>query len=255
MPKGKRIKTNNIMNELEKVKANLAEQTNNTPTMTFESSVSTVMRKVYLWMTFALVISGLSAWMVASNPTLLAAVLGNMSLLIVLMVVEIALVIGISAGINRLSPTTATLLFILYSIINGVTLSFIFVAYTMTSIASVFFITAGTFAAMAVVGYTTKKDLSGWGRFLLMALIGLIIASVVNIFVASEGLYMLLNYVGVLIFVALTAYDTQAIKRMLQEADGNEEVMQKIGIIGALTLYLDFINLFIKLLAIFGNRD
>ncbi len=242
------------MNELEKVKANLANDTQQS-TYTFESAVAATMRKVYLWMTFALIISGLAAWYVASNPTLLAAVLGNSTLLIVMAVVEIALVLGISAGINRLSPTAATIMFILFSIINGVTLASIFVVYTMSSIASVFFITAGTFAAMAVIGYTTKKDLSGWGRFLLMAIIGLIIATVVNIFVKSTGLYMILNYVGVLLFVALTAYDTQVIKRMLQEADGNDEVMQKIGIISALTLYLDFINIFIRLLAIFGNRD
>ncbi len=241
------------MNELEKVKANLANENNKT--LTFESAVSAAMQKVYLWMTFALIISGLSAWYVASSPTLLQAIFGNQALFFGLIILELVLVIGVSAGINRLSPTAATLLFIFYSIVNGITLASIFVVYTMSSIASVFFITAGTFAAMAVVGYTTKKDLSGWGRYLLMALIGLIIATVVNIFLKSEGMYMLLNYVGVLIFVALTAYDTQAIKRMMMEADGNEEIMQKIGIIGALTLYLDFINIFIKLLAIFGNRD
>ncbi len=242
------------MTELEKVKANLAKEEQRN-VVTFESTVASAMRKVYLWMTFALIISGLAAWMVASNEAWMQAIYSNSVLFYGLLFLELGLVIGISAGINRLSPVAATLLFILYSIVNGVTLSYIFLAYTASTIASVFFITAGTFAVMAVIGFTTKKDLSGMGRFFLMALIGLIIATVVNIFVKSEGLYMILNYVGVLIFVALTAYDTQAIKRMLQEADGNEEVTQKIGIIGALMLYLDFINIFIKLLAIFGRRD
>ncbi len=242
------------MNELEKVKANLAEDQQR-KVVTFESTVASAMRQVYLWMTFALVISGLAAWMVASNEAWMQAIYNNSVLFYVLIFLELGLVIGISAGINRLSPVAATLLFIIYSIVNGVTLSYIFVVYAASTISSVFFITAGTFAAMAVIGYTTKKDLSGIGRFLWMALIGLIIATLVNIFVKSEGLYMILNYVGVLIFVGLTAYDTQVIKGMLQEAEGNEEVIQKIGIIGALTLYLDFINIFIKLLAIFGRRD
>ncbi len=240
------------MTELEKVKAGLTESQ---PVLNAEATFPAMMRKVYLWMTFALVISGLSAWLIASNPAYLQAIFANSAVFWTLLIVELGLVIGISAAINRISSTTATLLFILYSIVNGITLAAIFVIYTMSSIAAVFFITAGTFAAMAVVGYTTKKDLSGMGRFLLMGLIGIIIASVVNLFMHSSGLALVVNYVGVLLFVALTAYDTQRIKQMLMETEGNEEAMNKVALLGALTLYLDFINLFLKLLAIFGKRD
>ena len=163
----------------------------------------------------------------------------------------------VSARIDRLSLSTATLLFILYSVLNGATLSIIFLAYTMTSIASVFFITAGTFAAMSLVGYFTKKDLSGLGRILFMALIGLIIATLVNVFlIKSGGFSLIVSYVGVLIFVGLTAYDTQRIKNMLVEADDVSAEAQKIALMGALALYLDFINLFLYLLRIFGgNRE
>jgi FtsH-binding integral membrane protein len=173
----------------------------------------------------------------------------------VLAIAELAIVFGVTAAINRISLTTATLLFTIYSVINGLLLSSIFLAYTATSIASVFFITAGTFGAMALVGYTTKTDLSSMGKILFMALIGLIIASVVNIFVGSKGLDLIISYVGVLIFVGLTAWDTQKIKNMLLEAPDASESMQKIALLGALTLYLDFINLFIYLLRIFGKRN
>ena len=145
-------------------------------------------------------------------------------------------------------------MFVAYSVLNGVTLSVIFLAYTMSSITSVFFITAGTFAAMAFVGFVTKKDLSSMGRILFMALIGLIIATVVNMFMRSTGLMMILNYVGVLVFVGLTAYDSQKIKQMLLMADNTGEGAQKLALLGSLTLYLDFINLFLYLLRIFGTR-
>jgi hypothetical protein len=146
-------------------------------------------------------------------------------------------------------------MFILYSVINGALLSYIFLAYTASSVATVFFITAGTFGAMALIGYTTKADLSSMGKILFMALIGLVIATVVNLFVKSDGLTMILSYVGVLIFVGLTAYDTQKIKQMLIQAPDASESAQKMALLGALTLYLDFINLFIYLLRIFGKRD
>ncbi len=242
------------MNELEKVKANLANDSQ-ANVATFESTVASAMRKVYLWMTFALIISGLSAWMIASNEYYFTTLMTSKALFWGLIITEFVLVFAIGAFINRLSAVAATLLFILYSIVNGVTLSYIFVLYELSSVATIFFITAGTFAAMAVIGYTTKKDLSGFGRILWMALIGLIIALVVNIFVGSSVMDTIISCVGVLIFVGLTAYDTQAIKQMIQEADGNEEVLNKIGIIGALTLYLDFINIFIHLLSLFGSRD
>jgi FtsH-binding integral membrane protein len=158
--------------------------------------------------------------------------------------------------INRLSITTATLLFTLYSVVNGATLSIILLAYTQESVTQVFFITAGTFAAMSAVGYLTKRDLSSVGRILFMALIGLIIATVVNIFWKNSGFMAILNYLGVLIFVGLTAYDTQKIKNMLLTAEDGGEVGQKMALLGALTLYLDFINLFLYLLRILGKaRD
>ncbi len=242
------------MNELDKVKANLADNAQRN-VVSFESTVASAIRKVYLWMTFALIISGLSAWLVASNETYFAALMGNNILFWGLIITEIVLVFVISAAINRLSPLVATLLFILYSIVNGVTLSYIFVVYELSSVASIFFITAGTFAAMAVIGYTTKKDLTSFGRFLWMALIGLIIALVVNIFLKSGVMATIISAVGVLIFVGLTAYDTQVIKGMIQNANGNEELLNKIGIIGALTLYLDFINIFLHLLELFGKSS
>lgn len=216
-----------------------------------------LMRKVYVWMTLALVITGFVAYGVASSPGIITALVSNKLLFWGLFIAELALVWTVSARINRLSLTTATLLFILYSALNGATLSMILLVYTMESIASVFFITAGTFAAMAAIGYFTKADLSSLGKILMMALIGLIIATVVNAFLLkSGGFSLILSYVGVLIFVGLTAYDTQKIKQMLIMADDVTEETQKIALLGSLSLYLDFINLFLYLLRIFGNsRD
>lgn len=213
-----------------------------------------LMRKVYVWMTLALVITGFTAFGIASNPGIAYAIVTNRLLFWGLIIAEFGLVIGISGAINRLSIATATLLFIAYSIVNGATLSIIFMAYTMTSIASVFFITAGTFAAMAFIGYTTKADLTSLGKILFMGLIGIIIATVVNIFIGSSMLNMIVSYIGVVIFVGLTAYDSQKIKNMLYEADSLSEEAQKLALLGSLTLYLDFINLFLMLLRIFGNN-
>jgi len=221
------------------------------------AAMPALMRKVYVWMTLALVLTGFTAYGVATSPGLLIAILSNKILFWGLIIAELALVWTVSARINRLSLTTATLLFVLYSVINGATLSVIFVAYTMTSIANVFFITAGTFAAMSLVGFFVKTDLSSLGRILFMALIGVIIATVVNVFFLKDsGFSLILSYIGVLIFVGLTAYDTQKIKEMLIKADDVTEDAQKIALMGALSLYLDFINLFLYLLRIFGsNRD
>lgn len=213
-----------------------------------------LMRKVYLWMTLALVITGFTAYYVATSETLLTAIFTNQILFWGLLIAEVALVIGLSAAINKLSLTMATLMFVLYSVINGATMSFIFLAYTASSITNVFFITAGTFAIMALFGYFTKADLSSMGKILVMALIGIIIASIVNIFTKSEGLAMILNYLGVLVFVGLVAYDSQKIKQMLQMAPDAGEGAQKVALLGALSLYLDFINLFIYLLRILGSR-
>lgn len=205
-------------------------------------------------MTLALVITGITAWVVAHSPAILQMIMTNKILFLSLLFGELILVWSVSAAINRLSLTTATLLFVLYSVLNGVTMSFIFLAYTYESVTNVFLITAGTFAAMAFFGYFTKTDLSSIGRILFMALIGLIIATIVNIFVKSSGFGMILNYLGVLIFVGLTAWDTQKIKQMLSMAEDTGETAQKVALMGALSLYLDFINLFIHLLRIMGNN-
>lgn len=214
-----------------------------------------LMRKVFLWMTLAHVITGVTSFMVASSPVLFALVVNPTSIL-VLAVAVFALVVMVSARIHKISLQTATLLFVLYSVLMGAFLSVIFLAYTLSSITSVFFITAGTFAAMATVGYTTKKDLTGMGQILLMALFGLIIAIVVNMFIGSSMLDFIISCVGVIVFVGLTAYDTQKIKQMLLLAPDTGETMQKLALLGALTLYLDFVNLFLYLLRIFGKgRD
>ena len=213
-----------------------------------------LMRKVFVWMTLALAITGLTAYGVATSPTILSLIFSSKVTFFGLIIAEFALVFAISGAINRLSLSTATLLFILYSVINGATLSTIFFAFSVATIGKVFFITAGTFGAMALVGYTTKTDLTSMGKLLFMALLGIIIASVVNIFVASSGLDLILSYVGVLVFVGLTAYDTQKIKQMCQAAPDAGETTQKLALIGALSLYLDFINLFLYLLRIFANN-
>lgn len=214
-----------------------------------------LMRKVYVWMTMALVITGFTAYGVATSPGILQAIYSNQILFWGLVIAEFALVIGVSAAINRLSLAMATLMFVLYSVINGALLSFIFLAYTASSIATVFFITAGTFAVMAFIGYTTKTDLTSMGKILMMALIGLIIATVVYLFIKSSGFTLILSYVGVLVFVGLTAYDSQKIKQMLLQAPDAGEGAQKLALLGALSLYLDFINLFLYLLRIFGKRE
>lgn len=215
-----------------------------------------LMRKVYVWMTLALVITGFTAFGIAENPGLVYTIVTNRLLFWGLVIGEFALVMAIYSAIGRLSATAATLLFVLYSIVNGATLSVIFLAYTMTSIASVFFITAGTFAVMAFIGYTTKTDLTSFGKMLMMGLIGIILATVVNIFIGSSMLNMIVSYVGVVVFVGLTAYDFQKIKNLLYQVDNMSEEAQKLALLGSLTLYLDFINLFLMLLRIFGgNRD
>ena len=214
-----------------------------------------LMRKVYLWMTLALAITGFTAYGVATSPGILQAIYTNKILFFGLIIAELALVFGVSAAINRISLTMATLMFILYSVINGALLSYIFLYYTASSVATVFFITAGTFGAMALLGYTTKTDLSSMGKILFMALIGLVIATIVNLFIKSPGFTLILSYVGVLIFVGLTAWDSQKIKQMLLQAPDAGEGAQKLALLGALTLYLDFINLFIYLLRIFGKRN
>ena len=210
------------------------------------------MSKVYLWMTLALVVTGMTAYYVASTPAILYAIVSNQIAFWGLFIGELVLVFVLSSRIMSLSFVTASLMFVAYSVMNGIFFSFIFLAYTEQSIATTFLITAGTFGAMSLFGFVTKRDLSAMGRILFMLLIGLIIATVVNIFMKAEGLTLILNYAGVVIFVGLTAYDTQSIKQMLQE-HGDKEGAEKIALLGSLSLYLDFINLFIYLLRFFGE--
>ena len=215
-------------------------------------SFPALMSKVYLWMTLALVVTGMTAYYVASSPAILYAIVSNQIAFWGLFIGELVLVFVLSSRIMSLSFVTASLMFVIYSIMNGVFFSFILLAYTEQSIATTFLITAGTFAAMSLFGFVTKRDLSTMGRILFMLLIGLLIATVVNIFMKAEGLTLILNYAGVVIFVGLTAYDTQSIKQMLQEY-GDKEGAEKIALLGSLSLYLDFINLFIYLLRFFGE--
>ena len=218
------------------------------------TTLPVLMRKVYTWMALALVITGITAYGVATTPSLIEAIVMNSILFWGLVIAEFGIVIGISRMLHKLSLTTATLMFIAYSVINGATLSIFLLLYTAESIGMVFFITAATFGVMAFIGYITKTDLSKIGNILYMALIGLVIATVVNLFVNSSGFQLILSYVGVIIFVGLTAYDTQKIKLMLNEQSSADESAQKLALLGALSLYLDFVNLFIYLLRILGDR-
>ncbi len=220
-----------------------------------KAAQSTLMRNVYSWMTLALVITGFVSLYMAKSQTLLSMIMQNSMLLWILLIAEIGLVIFLSARIHRISFTTATLLFIAYSILNGVTMAFIFLIYTMTSIATTFFVTAGTFGVMALYGYVTKKDLSRIGNICIMALIGLIIATVVNIFLKNTMMDLIISGIGILLFVGLTAYDSQKIKQLLTADDIEvNETTQKIALLGSITLYLDFINLFLYLLRFLGDR-
>jgi FtsH-binding integral membrane protein len=206
------------------------------------------MQQVYLWMTAGLMVTGAVATTLYNSG--LVASLGPM--MIVLFVVQIGVVFYLSARINKMAPTTATILFLVYSALTGVTLTPIFYAYSLGSIGTTFFVTAGTFASMALYGATTKRDLTGMGSMLFMALIGLVIASVVNMFLGNSLFSLVISAVGVLIFVGMTAYDVQALTRMANNVSSEEDT-QRFAIIGALKLYLDFINLFIYLLRFLGS--
>jgi FtsH-binding integral membrane protein len=225
-----------------------------------DEGLRSYMLRVYNYMGVGLVITGLVAYFsnvaAVSNGQLTqwGELLYTSPLMWVVALAPLAFVLVLSFGINRLSGSTAQLLFWAFTAIMGLSLSSIFMVYTDASIAKVFFITAATFGAMSLYGYTTKRDLTGIGNFLIMGLIGLIIASVVNIFMQSSMLEFAISAVGVLIFVGLTAYDTQRIKESYDEGHGGE-VLQKTAVMGALSLYLDFINLFMMLLRLFGNRE
>lgn len=217
-----------------------------------QSLVSSTMKPVYVKMFLGLLVTAFTA-MYAASSSFINFFIAHHWLMWVLIIAELGLVFTISGAINKLSSGTATLLFYIFAIINGLMLSTIFLAYSPGAIMKTFFITAGTFGAMSIYGYFTNSDLTKWGSFFFMALIGLIIASVVNIFVHSSGLDWIISIVGVLLFVGLTAWDTQQIKRMAMVTGAENQ--SKLATWGALSLYLDFINLFIYLLRIFGNRD
>lgn len=211
---------------------------------------NSLVRQVYAWMGAGLTITAVMALITLSSPQVLNAIIGNRLLFFGLMIGELALVFTLSGAINRLSTSAATLIFIAYSALNGVTLSVVALAYTASSIASTFVVTAGMFGAMSLYGYMTRRDLSSWGSFLFMGLIGVVIASVVNIFFASSAVSWVISGIGVIVFTGLTAYDTWKIKELAASGMGG----RKPAILGALTLYLDFINLFLMLLRFTGNR-
>ncbi len=224
------------------------------PEATFD--VRPLMKMVYLWMGLGLGITAVLAVvfgnMFQQNPTLL-----RQEIMIGAIIVELILVVALSAGINRMSPTVAAVMFVVYSALNGFTLSYIFLIYELGAIYSAFFTAAALFGAMSLVGYTTSIDLTQYRSYFMMGLIGLIIAMVINIFLRSDGFDFLISIVGVILFTALTAYDTQKLARMANHPDVQSAgaTLSKLSILGALTLYLDFINLFIFLLRIFGRRD
>lgn len=209
---------------------------------------------VYSWMAMGLAVTGFIAWWMALNPQIIVNLMNNSALFFGLVIVQLVLVVGLSAAINKISAPMAVLGYSAYAAINGVLLSSIFLVYTSGSIASTFFITAGTFAAVSFYGYITKQDLTSWGSILMMGLIGILIASVVNIFWQNPVLYWVVSYLGVFLFIGLTAYDTQMLKRIHANGFESHDSMMKMALLGALKLYLDFINLFLMLLRILGNR-
>ena len=219
--------------------------------------VNSFVRSVYNWMAIGLGLTGFVAYYVSNSPSLLNIIFGNMIVFWGLIIGELVLVFTLAARVAKMQASTATAMFVVYAVLNGATLSVIFLAYTKSSIASTFFVCAGTFVAASIYGWVTKKDLTSFGSFLFMGLIGIIIASVVNMFLKSSGMAMIISYIGVFIFVGLTVYDTQRLKNMAltQPVDADGAVVRKGAILGALSLYLDFINLFLMLLRIMGNRN
>lgn len=220
------------------------------------SDIGSFFRSVYGWMTVGLGLTAVVALFTVSTPALMQMIFGNKLVFYGLIIAQFGLVIALSAAINRMTAATATLMFCVYAALSGLTFASIFVVYTQSSIASTFFITAGTFGVMSVYGRVTQKDLSSWGSFLFMGLIGIIIASVVNIFLKSPAMTWVVSCAGVLIFTGLTAYDTHSLKVLAQKGFAHSEERNKVAIVGALKLYLDFINLFLMLLRLLGgNRN
>lgn len=214
-----------------------------------------LMRDVYAWMAIALVVTGFSAWFVSESPTISGLFLGSRMGTITLIIATFALVWRLSSAMGRMSLKSAAAMFLVYSVLNGITFSAIFLTYTLSSIGGVFFMTAGTFGIMSAYGYVTKADLSKMGNMCLMGLFGIILATVLGFFFDSTFLQLLISYAGILVFTGLTIYDTQSIKRLaLTYHSRATDEGQKVAILGALTLYLDFINIFIYLLCLFGDR-
>ena len=220
-----------------------------------QSLTATLFKSLYLQMSAALTITGLVAYFLSQSQAYFDMLVNHSGMMWIILIAQIGIVLLLSARLHKMSMTTATLLFILYSAITGVTFGSIFLAYSMSDIIATFFVTAGTFFVTSLVGYITRMDLSKLGSILFMLLIGLVIATIVNIFLGSSGLYMVCTYLGVIVFVGLTAYDTQRIKNMFNEYGTADENGQKLALMGAFTLYLDFINLFIYLLRLIGGRD
>lgn len=229
-------------------------QFTSTKTVT-ESLTSTLFKSLYMQMSAALTITGLVAYFLSQSTAYINMLINSPAMLWIVLIAQLGVVIWLSARLHAMSMTSATVLFILYSVLTGVSFGTLFLVYDMSDIIATFFVTAGTFFVTSLVGYVTKMDLSKMGSILMMLLIGLIIATVVNMFLGSEGLYMACTYLGVIIFVGLTAWDTQRIKSMFMEHGTADESGQKLALMGALMLYLDFINLFIYLLRLIGNRD
>jgi uncharacterized protein len=217
-------------------------------------AIPSFLARVYVWMAAGLLVTAGSAFATLSSPTLLRAVFGNKIVFFGLMIAELGLVAWLSGIVGRLSSTAAGTVFVCYSALNGLTLSVVFLAYTSASIVSTFVVTAGMFGAMSAYGLVTKRALDGLGSFAFMGLIGVVLASVVNIFLRSDGLGFVVSCVGVIVFTALTAYDTKRLRTMAMAVDGTSEEGKRASISGALALYLDFINLFLMLLRFFGDR-
>jgi len=229
--------------------------TNYTPSTQGDYAITNrMLRQVYWWMTCALIVTGLTAYFAVSTPAVTNWIFSSKSVFIFLIIAEFALVIGLTAAIHKMSSTTATLMFVLYSVVNGLTLSSIFLVYDLGSVATAFFVTAGAFAVMALYGTFTKKDLSKLGSICMMALFGVIIALLVNLFLKNTMMDLLISGIAVLVFTGLIAYDSQKISALLYGAE-DSEATSKIAVLGALTLYLDFINLFLYLLRFFGRRN
>jgi len=219
------------------------------------TSLQTYMAQVYGWMTCGLLLTAFVSWFAARTPAVMELVFANRITFFGLIIAQLALVFVLSGMVQRMSGAVATALFMLYSALTGLTMASIFLVYTYSCIASTFFVTAGMFGAMSFYGYTTKRDLSRFGSLLFMALIGILLASLVNFWLKSPALMWAITYIGVVVFVGLTAYDTQRLKAIGENINVNDkENLRRASIMGALTLYLDFINLFLMLLRIFGNR-